>query len=99
MKLSAGAAASVMLPALLNAAPKWKKIPIATQAWCVRRQMAGDIPGTLAAVAALGYQGIELENAFGKSGTEWRGWLAAMPTTWFRPCAWPRPRRWPSPRR
>jgi sugar phosphate isomerase/epimerase len=77
MKLSAGAAASALLPAILSAAPGWKNIPIATQAWCVRKQMAGDIPGTLAAVAALGYQGIELENTFGKSGTEWRGWLGA----------------------
>jgi sugar phosphate isomerase/epimerase len=77
VKLSIGATASAMLPAILDAAPKWKNIPIATQAWCVRKQMAGDIPGTLAAVAGLGYQGIELENAFGKSGPEWRGWLDA----------------------
>ena len=58
-------AAAIVLPGTLLAAPGWKKIPIATQAWCVRKQMATDIPGTLAAVAQLGYEGIELENAFG----------------------------------
>lgn len=77
MKLSAAAASSALLPELLKAAParKWKNIPIGTQAWCVRKQMAQDIPGTLAAVAKLGYQAIELENAFGKSGPEWSKWL------------------------
>lgn len=76
-------AAAMLLPAPLLAAAKWKNIPIATQAWCVRKQMAGDIPGTLAAVAQLGYQGIELENAFGKSGAEWRKYLDAAK---LKPC-------------
>jgi sugar phosphate isomerase/epimerase len=70
-------AAAALLPVSLKAAAKWKKIPIATQAWCVRKQMKDDIPGTLQAVAKLGYQGIELENAFGKSGAEWRKHLDA----------------------
>jgi sugar phosphate isomerase/epimerase len=68
----------MVLPGTLLAAPGWKKIPIATQAWCVRKQMATDIPGTLAAVAQLGYEGIELENAFGKPGPEWRKHLNAV---------------------
>lgn len=76
-------AAITMLPAPLLAAAKWKKIPIATQAWCVRKQMKDDIPGTLAAVAQLGYQGIELENAFGKTGPEWRKFLDAAK---LKPC-------------
>ncbi len=70
-------AAATVLPGTLLAASGWKKIPIATQAWCVRKQMATDIPGTLAAVAQLSYQGIELENAFGKPGSEWRKHLDA----------------------
>lgn len=68
-------AAAALLPLSVSAAKKWKNIPIGTQAWCVRKQMAGDIPGTLKAVAALGYQGIELENAFGKSGADWKKYL------------------------
>lgn len=66
---------AALLPASVIAAQRWKKIPVATQAWCVRKQMKDDIPGTLKAVAALGYEGIELENAFGKSGAEWRKYL------------------------
>ena len=53
-------------------AAAWKKIPIGTQLWCVRKQLATDIPGTLNALGALGYEAVELENAFGKSGAEWR---------------------------
>ena len=76
-------AAATLLPASLLAAAKWKKIPIGTQAWCVRKQLATDIPGTLAAVAQLGYQGIELENAFGQAGPEWRKYLDAVK---LKPC-------------
>jgi sugar phosphate isomerase/epimerase len=50
-------------------------VPIGTQAWCVRKQLATEIPGTLAALAKLGYQAVELENAFGKSGKEWQAYL------------------------
>jgi sugar phosphate isomerase/epimerase len=71
-------AVALALPGTLLAAPGWKKIPIGTQAWCVRKQMAADIPGTLAAVAQLGYAGIELENTFGKPGPEWRKHLDAV---------------------
>ena len=42
---------------------------------------ATDIPGTLKAVGALGYQAVELENAFGKSGAEWKAWLDAAKLT------------------
>ncbi len=44
----------------------------------MRARPAGqDIPGTLKAVGALGYEAVELENAFGKSGAEWKGYLTA----------------------
>ena len=75
LKSGAAVSAAALLPINLSAAKKWKNIPVATQAWCVRKQMAGDIPGTLKAVSALGYQGIELENAFGKSGADWKKYL------------------------
>ncbi len=75
LKSGAAVSAAALLSINLSAAKKWKNIPVATQAWCVRKQMAGDIPGTLKAVSALGYQGIELENAFGKSGTDWKKYL------------------------
>jgi len=73
-----GAAASVAFwPAIRALAATWKPIPIGTQLWCVRVQLAKDIPGTLKALGALGYQAVELENAFGRSGAEWKGYLDA----------------------
>jgi sugar phosphate isomerase/epimerase len=78
LKLGGAAAAAVVLaPAMRATAASWKKVPIGTQLWCVRKQLATDIPGTLKAVGALGYEAVELENAFGKSGAEWKGYLEA----------------------
>ena len=79
LKLGGTAAASaLLLPALpAPAGAAWKKLPIGTQLWCVRKQLATDIPGTLNALAAIGYEGVELENAFGKPGPEWRRHLDA----------------------
>ena len=79
----AAAAAAVLTPLAHLRAAAWKKIPIGTQLWCVRKQLATDIPGTLNAIGALGYEAVELENAFGKSGAEWRAWLDAAK---LRPC-------------
>ena len=84
LRLGGAAAASLLLaPAARVRAATWKKIPIGTQLWCVRKQLATDIPGTLNGIGALGYEAVELENAFGKSGAEWRGWLDAAK---LRPC-------------
>jgi sugar phosphate isomerase/epimerase len=76
LRLGSAAATSVLLAPRARAAA-WKKIPIATQLWCVRKQLATDIPGTLSALGAMGYEAVELENAFGKSGAEWRKHLDA----------------------
>jgi sugar phosphate isomerase/epimerase len=78
LRLGGGAAAAVLLARVTRArAAAWKPIPIGTQLWCVRVQLANDIPGTLKAVGALGYQAVELENAFGRSGAEWKTHLDA----------------------
>ena len=77
LKLGGGAAASTLLLAARARAGAWKPIPIGTQLWCVREQLAQDIPGTLKALGAMGYEGVELENAFGRSGAEWKGHLDA----------------------
>jgi sugar phosphate isomerase/epimerase len=72
------AAAALALPALRGSAgAAWKRVPIGTQLWCVRKQLATDIPGTLNALAAAGYEGVELENAFKRPGAEWRQHLDA----------------------
>jgi sugar phosphate isomerase/epimerase len=74
----AAAASALFIPALPAAAgAAWKRVPIGTQLWCVRKQLATDIPGTLNALSAIGYDGVELENAFGRPGAEWRKRLDA----------------------
>lgn len=77
LKLGGGAAASTLFLADRARAGTWKPIPIGTQLWCVRQQLSKDIPGTLKALGAMGYEGVELENAFGRSGAEWKGHLDA----------------------
>ena len=77
LKLGGGAAASTLLLAARARAGTWKPIPIGTQLWCVRQQLSKDLPGTLKALGAMGYEGVELENAFGRSGAEWKGHLDA----------------------
>jgi len=78
LKLGGTAAASMLLGTADRArAAAWKAIPIGTQLWCVRLQLAKNIPGTLKALGAMGYDAVELENAFGKSGSEWKQHLDA----------------------
>ncbi len=85
LKLGGSLAASAFLAPSLAASARasWKPVPIGTQLWCVRKQLGADIPGTLKAVAAAGFQGVELENAFGKTGAEWRTHLDAAG---LKPC-------------
>ena len=79
LKLGGTAAVSSLLfPAMGRSAwAAWKRVPIGTQLWCVRKQLATEIPGTLKALSSIGFDAVELENAFGKSGTEWRKHLDA----------------------
>ena len=73
LRLGGAAAAAILLAPVARArAAAWKKIPIGTQLWCVRKQLATDVPGTLKALGAMGYEAVELENPFGKSGADWR---------------------------
>ena len=78
LRLGGAAAASALFAPMLRAgAVSWKKVPIGTQLWCVRKQLAGDIPGTLKSLAAMGYEAVELENTLDTSGKEWRAHLDA----------------------
>ncbi len=84
LKIGASAAASTLLfPAFELRVRAWKNIPIGTQLWCVRQQLAKDVPGTLNALGAIGFNAVELENAFGKPGPEWRKYLDAAK---LQPC-------------
>jgi len=79
LKRGGAAAASAIFAAGFPqpARAAWKKIPVGTQLWCVRKQLATDIPGTLKALAGAGFDGVELENAFKTPGPEWRTHLDA----------------------
>jgi len=79
LTLGGTAAAAALLAPTLRASARaaWKRIPIGTQRWCVRKQLAADIPGTLGALAGAGFDAVELENAFGRPGAEWRKHLDA----------------------
>ena len=59
---------------LAQAAPK-KKIPVGLQLYSVRQQCAKDLPGTLAAVAKIGYQGVEFAGYHDRSASELRKML------------------------
>jgi sugar phosphate isomerase/epimerase len=51
------------------------KIPIALQLYSVREDCARDFPGTLEAVADMGYEGVEFAGYYGRSAAELRRML------------------------
>ena len=77
LRLGGTAAASLLLTPAARAFAAWKSIPIGTQLWCVRKQLAKDIAGPLKELGAAGFEAVELENAFGKTGAEWKTHLDA----------------------
>jgi len=56
----------------LAQAASGKKIPIGLQLYSVREQCKTDLPGTLAAVAKIGYRGVEFAGYHGHSAKELR---------------------------
>ncbi len=55
-----------------EAGRKSKKIPIGLQLYSVREQCAKDLPGVLAAVAKMGYAGVEYAGYYGRDAKELR---------------------------
>jgi len=51
------------------------KIPVALQLYSVREECARDFPVTLAAVADMGYEGVEFAGYYGRSADELRKML------------------------
>lgn len=49
-----------------------KQIPIGVQLYCVRHELADDFDGTMAAVAEIGFEGVEFADYFGRSAKELR---------------------------
>ena len=62
-----GAAAPSALAALAA-----RKVPVGLQLYSVRKQCGQDLPGTLAAVAKIGYKGVEFAGYYGRSAADLR---------------------------
>ncbi len=54
------------------------RIPIALQLYSVRHEMENDLPGTLDAVARMGYDGVEFAGYFGRSAEDLRALLDSL---------------------
>ena len=82
VKLSSGVLAASWMTGLTGCkedeAPPPVDIPVGVQLYCFRRELAEDFPGTVAAVAGLGYTGVEFASApsyMGHSAQELRTML------------------------
>ena len=51
------------------------RIPIALQLYSVRKDCEADLPGTVAAVAKMGYEGVEFAGYYGRSAKDLRAML------------------------
>ncbi len=67
--------AALGVPAIAGAKPK--KIGLAVQLYSVREDMKKDLPGTIAAVGKIGYEGVEFAGYFDRSAKELRKLLDA----------------------
>jgi len=52
------------------------RIPIGLQLYTVRDLLAEDVPGTIKAVARIGYEGVEVGGLYGLKAKEWKRLLA-----------------------
>lgn len=65
------ALSSILLASSLSARPlKPKKMRIGVQLYSVRTECAKDLPGTLKALAKMGYTGVEFAGYYGRSASE-----------------------------
>src|SRR5436190_627356 len=72
---AAGITVGAGLPALAADVSGGGKIPVGLELYSVRDQCRQDLPGTLAAVAKIGYKGVEFAGYWGRSAQELRKML------------------------
>ncbi|GAB5518780.1 MAG: hypothetical protein RhofKO_10310 [Rhodothermales bacterium] len=83
LKLTAAGVVGVTLPgcasrneeagtAVATAVQGYRDIPVGVQLYCVRHEMDEDVPGTLAKLAEMGYEGVEFADYHGYSAEELR---------------------------
>lgn len=76
LKYTAGAYAAAAVAGFGSAASA-RKIPLGTQLYCVRHELAEDVPKTIAALAEMGYEAVEFADYFDLSAAQWRKLLDA----------------------
>ncbi len=69
--------AAAAAPAAI-AQKKRRKIPLALQLYSIREECKKDLPGTLAAVAKMGYDGVEFAGYYDRSAKELRAMLDGL---------------------
>lgn len=72
---TAGAAALMTSPSSLLAAAAYKKLPIGVQLYSVRNDFNKDVPGVLAGIKKIGYDGVEFAGYASKTAAELRKML------------------------
>ena len=72
LKYSAGLAALAALGCPRLASAAGKKIPLALQLYSLRKECAKELPGMLAAVAKIGFRGVEFAGYHGRTAQELR---------------------------
>ncbi len=75
LRIGGGTAAMLMTgvrPRTTMANSQAKKLPIGLQLWSVRHQCEKDVSGVLAALAKMGYQGVEFAGYYGQSAKQLR---------------------------
>lgn len=65
LRMSAVAAAAVVLPSVAIAETPAKKIPIGLQLYSLRKELAKDFTGVIAAVGKMGYDAVEFAGYYG----------------------------------
>lgn len=72
LKTTAAGTVALMAGSVVSLRAARKDIPIGVQLWSVRQTAAADLPGTLAGIKKIGYDGVELAGYYDKEAKELR---------------------------
>lgn len=75
LRTTTAGAAALMTGTVPGVVAARKNIPIGVQLYSVRNYIPNDVPGTLAAIKKMGYDGVEFAGYYGKDARTLRQWL------------------------
>ena len=75
LRATTAGAAAFMTRTVPEAVAARKNIPVGVQLYSVRKDIPNDVPGTLAAIRKMGYDGVEFAGYYGKDARTLRQWL------------------------